>query len=122
MTTQEIAERLVQLVRAGENLKAIEELYADDVVSIESDGAPDQIRREGRQAVVAKNKEWFDSLEETHSELISEPLVIDTHFTCTMTYDITMKKFGRMKFSEICLYEVKAGKIVFEQFFYRMRD
>ncbi|WP_317133178.1 SnoaL-like domain-containing protein [Mucilaginibacter limnophilus] len=74
------------------------------------------------QAIIAKNKEWFNSLSEIHSSVVSEPLVIDTHFTCTMTYDITMKEFGRMKFSEICVYEVKGGKIVYEHFFYRMRN
>jgi limonene-1,2-epoxide hydrolase len=35
-----------------------------------------------------------------------------------MTLDATMTGMGRMQLDEICVYEVKDGKIVFEQFFY----
>jgi len=32
--------------------------------------------------------------------------------------DATMKGMGRMKLEEICVFEVKDGKIISEQFFY----
>ena len=35
-----------------------------------------------------------------------------------MTLDATFKSRGRMQMEEICLYQVKNGKIVREQFFY----
>jgi len=39
MTTQEVADKLVQLCREGKNDQAIEELYADNVVSREPKGS-----------------------------------------------------------------------------------
>jgi hypothetical protein len=35
-----------------------------------------------------------------------------------MSFDATFKGGGRTKMDEICVYEVKDGKIVKEQFFY----
>jgi len=34
--------------------------------------------------------------------------------------DVTYKKSGRMQMNEIAVYQVKDGKIVFEQFHYSM--
>jgi ketosteroid isomerase-like protein len=35
-----------------------------------------------------------------------------------MGMDVTMKGFGRMNMDEVCVFEVKDGKIVSEQFFF----
>jgi len=35
-----------------------------------------------------------------------------------MSLDATMQGMGRMKIDEICVYQVKAGIIIFEQFFF----
>ena len=35
-----------------------------------------------------------------------------------MTMAVTMKGMDRMKMSELCVYQVKKGKIVSEQFFF----
>jgi hypothetical protein len=40
MTTQEVANRLVEMCRGGQMLDAQAELYADGVVSIEPDNTP----------------------------------------------------------------------------------
>ena len=40
MNTEAIAKRLVELCRTGEYEQAQRELYADDAVSIEPEGAP----------------------------------------------------------------------------------
>jgi hypothetical protein len=37
-----------------------------------------------------------------------------------MRIDATYKDMGRMDMSEICVYRVRDGKIVHEQFFYNM--
>jgi len=49
---------------------------------------------------------------------VSEPVVADTAFACTMSIDMTMKGQGHMKLTELCVYAVKNGKIVSEEFFY----
>jgi ketosteroid isomerase-like protein len=119
MNTQEVADKLVQLCRDGKNEEAIEELYADNVVSKEPKGSPMELT-EGKDAVKNKTVQWEESLEEIHSASISEPIVADNHFSIVMNIDATYKEHGRMAMSEICVYEVKNGKISAEEFFYSM--
>ena len=47
-----------------------------------------------------------------------EPIVADDFFSCYMKMDATFKEGGRQSMEEICLYQVKDGKIVQEEFFY----
>lgn len=119
MTTQEVADQLVQLCREGKNDQAIEELYADNVVSREPKGS-DMELTEGKAAVKNKTLRWEESVQEIHSASLSDPIVAEHHFSLVMDIDATYKEHGRMKMSEICVYEVKDGKIVADEFFYRM--
>lgn len=117
MTTQQVANRLVELCRKGEIQKAGAELYADSIVSIEPTGTPGEVSK-GKAAVTKKGNEFAASIEQHHGSSFSDPVVGGRHFSVSMTLDATFKGRGRMKMEEICLYEVKDGKIVFEQFFY----
>jgi hypothetical protein len=119
MNTQEVANKLVQYCREGKNVDAINELYDDNIVSKEMDGAPRGLIT-GKADVLAKTIGWYESVEEIHSGEISDPLVAGSHFTVTMDMDVTYKNSGRMPMSEVAVYEVKDGKIVAEQFFYNM--
>ncbi len=122
MTTQEIADRLVELSRQGKSEQAYKELFADDAVAIEPMGpdGPGPVKTQGLDNLLAKSKEFEKSVIELHSSSASDPIVAGNHFACTMVLDATMKEMGRMKMEEICLYEVKDGKIASEQFFYSM--
>ncbi len=115
MTTQQVADRLVALCRAGEIFKAIEELYADDIASIEPEHGPSKTAR-GKKAVLEKGKQFAAMIEERHGGSFSDPIVGGRYFSVAMILDATFKGQGRMKFDEICVYEVKEGKIVWEQF------
>jgi hypothetical protein len=119
MKTQEVAEKLVQLCREGKNTQAIDELYADSIISKEPKGTPMEFT-EGKDAVRNKTVHWEESVEEIHNATISEPLVSENHFSVVMNLDVTYKEHGRMDMSEIAVYEVKDGQIVAEEFFYRM--
>lgn len=118
-TTQEVAERLVQLCREGKNVDAINELYHNNIVSHEPKGTPME-KTEGKEAVLGKTNYWFSTVEQIHSGSISDPIVAGNFFSCTMDMDVTYKEHGRMGMNELCVYEVKDGKIVSEQFFYSM--
>lgn len=120
MSTQQIASRLVQLCREGKNVEAINELYDDDIVSIEPEGSPMAGKTVGKQAVLESTNRWFDSVEQLHSVEISDPLVSDGFFACNMKIDATYKEHGRNVMSELCVYEVRDGRIVSDQFFYNM--
>ena len=117
MTTEEVANRLVQLCRANKNIDAKIELYHDDIISIEPKGAPVE-KAEGREAVLEKAKYWYNMLDEIHSTQISDPITGGRFFSCTMKMDVTLKEHGRLLMDELCIYEVKDGKIIYEQFFY----
>ena len=119
METKEVAEKLVQYCREGKNADAINELYAENVVSLEPKGWPTE-RVEGKSAVIEKNNNWFASVEEIHSAEVSDPIWTNDHFTCKFNFDITFKEQGRNKMEEVAVYKVNEGKIVEEQFFYNL--
>lgn len=121
MDIAQVASRLVELCRRGEYETAQEELYADDSVSIEPEGMPEN-RIRGRAALVEKNKK-FRAAFAVHGGSASDPVIADPFFSCAMSADVTDKKSGaRFTISEICVFEVRGGKIVREQFFYPPRS
>ena len=117
MNTQQVADRLIEMCRNGQNMEALEELYADNVVSKEMPGMPSEVTT-GIKEVFAKSEQWLNNVQEFHKSVISEPQVAGNHFSCTMDMDVTFKDRGRQQMKEVCVYEVNDGKIVSEQFFY----
>ncbi|MGB5820450.1 MAG: nuclear transport factor 2 family protein [Saonia sp.] len=117
MTTQEVADKLVSYCRQGQFDEAIATLYADDVISIEPDGAPNKEVR-GLDAVKQKTAHFNSMVEEVHGSEISDPIVADKFFTCSIKMELTFKGAPKSSIEEICLYKVENGKIVFEEFFY----
>ncbi len=117
MTVQEVANRLVELCRRGEFETAIKELYGQDIISIEPQGAPME-RVEGLEGVIQKAEHFNSMVEEHYGIEVSDPLVADNYFSVTMSMDVKMKGAPRMDMEEICVYGVKDGKITLEQFFY----
>ena len=118
MTVQEVADRLVQLCREGRNVEAINELYEDNIVSREPEGSPIPGKTVGKEAVLKATNQWFDSVAQLHSVNISSPLVSDNFFACTMKIDATYKEHGRNTMNELCVFEVRDGRIINDQFFY----
>ena len=119
MSTQEVANKLVQYCRQGKNVDAINELYADNIVSLEpkESMAP---RTEGKANCLAKTQQWLSMVEQFHGSTISDPIVTAAFFACIMETDVTMKGMGRTQLKEVCVYEVDNGKVIFEQYFYKM--
>ncbi len=118
MTTQEIASRLVELCRKGDFEAAQKELFADDVVSIEPMATPEfEKETKGLPNILEKGKKFEEMTQEMHNMTVSEPVVAGNSFACTIRMDITMKKGGRMDMTELCVYNVKDGKVISEEFF-----
>ena len=120
MNTNQVANRLVELCREGKNIQVIDELYADDVISTEMPWMEGNTVVEGIKAVMEKNEDWYSNVEEFHSGEISDPMVAGNHFSVKMGFDATFKDRGRQQMEELCVYEVKDGKIINEQFYYSM--
>lgn len=119
MNTWDVAKKWKEMCEQGKNLDCVNELYADDVVCKEMPGMPGEVTK-GKQNIWNKSKEWLESVENFHSSEISEPIVAGNFFTAKMTFDCTFKERGRQKMEEVCVYEVKDGKIASEQYFYSM--
>ena len=118
MNTREIAERLVELCRKGDFETAQNELFALDAVSIEQHATPAfEKETKGMKAIKEKGEKWNSMVEEFKGITVSDPLVATGSFACTMQMDIVMKGRGAMNMAELCVYEVKDGKIVSEEFF-----
>lgn len=120
-STTTVADDLVSFCRAGRNLDAINQLYAADIVSVESMGN-EQMPREmkGIDAILQKNKWWSDN-NTVNSATVEGPFIADSDkFAVYYNYDVTSKDTGkRNQMEEMALYTVKDGKVVREQFFYR---
>jgi hypothetical protein len=118
MTTQTIATRLVELCRKGDFEAAQKELFSNDAVSKEPYATPDfEKETKGLPAIREKGRKWNDMVEAMHNMEVSDPLVAGNSFACTMHMDVSTKGRGRMDMTELCVYEVKDGKIVSEEFF-----
>ena len=118
MKTTEIAERLVALCREAKWETAQKELFADDAVSIEACTNPaPQKETKGLAAIIEKGRKFDGMIEKIHLLTVSEPLVAGNSIACTMGLDVTMKGQPRMQMSELCVYAVKDGKIISEQFY-----
>ena len=119
MTTQDVANKLVELCSQGKFLEAIATLYSDDIVSMEA-GAPPGQSRESKGIVAVKAKgEWWGANHEVHSNTLEGPLVAGSHFAVTFKMEATFKPTSkRFNMEEIAVYKVVDGKIVYEEFFY----
>jgi len=119
MTTQEIAAKWAEYCRTGQMDKAQAELYDNNCVSLEMEGAQGfPYRVEGMEAIKQKGERWNEMVEAFHGVEIEGPIVAGDHFTASMKMDITMKGQPRKIDEEVGMFRVKDGKIVCEQFFY----
>ena len=121
MSVMEIANKLVALCNDGKNDEAIRTLYSADVVSVEA-GAPPGMSAttSGLEAVLGKST-WWAANHTVHSTKHEGPWPNGDRFIVRFTYDITQKASGnRFVMDETGLFTVAGGKIVREEFFYKM--
>jgi hypothetical protein len=118
LTTQEVATRFNELAQQEKWFEIQDELFSDDVKSIDPDHSKYFGKAEGKVAVRKKGEDFVKTIEAFHGASTSEPMVAGKYFTVRRFVDITLPKHGRIQMDEIMLYEVKDGRIVLEQFFY----
>jgi len=117
MNTEQVAQRVVELVRKQAWHEALDALYDNDVVSVEAfsaGGGPTETR--GKEGVRGKIDWWVDAME-VHSFDANGPFVANDRFVVQYDADVTDKESKqRRKMSEVGVYTVKNGKIVREEF------
>lgn len=118
MTTQEIAARFNELAQQEKWFEIQDELFADNVRSVEPPNSPYLTNSEGKIAVRKKGEDFVAKIEEVHGLSTTHPVIGSNHFAVGRNMDMTVKGLGRVKIDELMLYQVKGGQIVLEQFFY----
>jgi hypothetical protein len=118
LTTEEVAARFNELAQQEKWFEIQEELFADNVRSIEPSNSPYFKSTEGKSPVRKKGEDWVKKVQDVHRLYTTHPVIGGTHFAVGRNVDIAVEGFGRVKIDEIMLYEVKDGQIVLEQFFY----
>ena len=121
MKTEEVAKRVVELVRKQAWYEALDALYDNDVVSVEapsmSGESPETRGKEG----VRRKIDWWVTAMDVHSFNASEPFVAHDRFVVQYDADVTDKSSKqRRQLSEVGVYTVKNGKIVREEFLPRV--
>ena len=117
MNTEEVATKLVEYCRKGEWMKAVDDLYAKGIVSVEAhtmENMPAEMR--GIDQVRGKT-EWWEKNMEVHSGKVTGPFVARDTFVVEFDVDVTDKASNkRMQMSEVGIYTVKDGKVAREEF------
>jgi len=118
METQEIAKKLAAYCGKADWESAHKELYAENAISIEPYSTPEfEKETKGLKAIREKGKKFDSMVEKIHTIEVSEPLIAGSSIAFTLGMDVTMKGKGRMNSPELCVYQVKDGKIISEEFF-----
>ena len=117
-TTQEVASRFHELAQQEKWFDIQDELFAENVKSIDPPHSPYFKYAEGKVAVRRKGEEFVSKIEAAHRRNTTEPVVGGNHFAVGREVDITVQGYGRIQINEIMMYEVKDGQIISEQFFY----
>src|SRR5437764_13938377 len=116
-TTEEVATKLVDYCRKGEWMKAVDDLYGKDIVSVEAhamENMPAEMR--GIDQVRGKT-DWWEKNMEVHDSKVSGPFVAGDTFVVRFDIDATDRNSKeRMHMSEVGIYTVKDDKIAHERF------
>ncbi len=116
MNTEQVARKVVELVRNQAWYEALDQLYDKDIVSVEA--TPPEARGVDE---LRKKIDWWVNAMEVHSFDASEPFVAHDRFVVQYDADVTDKNSKqRRKLSEVGVYTVKDGKIVREEFLPRV--
>ena len=121
MNTEQVAKKVVELVRKQAWYEALDTLYGKDIVSVEAQasggGSPETRGIEGERGKI----DWWVNAMEVHSFKASGPFVAHDRFVVQYDADVTDKSSKkRFQLSEVGVYTVKDGKIVREEFLPRV--
>lgn len=122
MNTQQVAERLAELLRKNDYTRAHEELFAEDALNIEMPSMNEGPMggATGLDAIKRKGRAFTEMVEAVHANEVSTPAIAGNWFSVAVVMEATMQGRGRVTMREVCVYHVRDGKIDREQFFYDM--
>jgi ketosteroid isomerase-like protein len=113
-----VAARFHELAQQEKWFEIQDELFAENVRSIEPPTSQGLPNAEGKAAVRKKGEALVSQVEAVHASSTTEPVVAGNFFAVGRELDMTVRGAGRTQMNEVMVYEVKNGQIVSEQFFY----
>ena len=121
MNTEQVAQKVVELVRKQAWHEALDTMYDKDIVSIKARASEgDSPEKRGIDQVRGKTDWWLENMQ-VHSFEANGPFVAHDRFVVQYDADVTDKNSKkRMQLSEVGVYTVKNGKIVREEFLPRV--
>lgn len=118
MIVEQVASRLAEYCRKEEFSLAQKELYANEAISIEPYAIPGfEKETRGLAALMEKDRKFSSMVESRYGTSVSAPIITGNVFAFVLTMDLKIKGRDREKITELCVYHVKDGKIISEQFF-----
>jgi len=114
-TIHQIADRLITLCREQKFVEAYRELFGEEAESIDPVYAIMPPAR-GLITLIEREKQFLAKAE-IHSISLSEPIISGSYFTVKLNMSFTHADRGEVNMEELCVYHVKGGKIVSQQFF-----
>ena len=118
MTTQEIANMLVELCRAGKYEEVHNTLYDSNVVSVEMDESMGQREVHGIDTVMEKGKSWAQMFAGPVTTWCDDAIVSGNSFACRMGFSGSGHDGNVIAGEEIAVYVTKDGKIIEERFYW----
>jgi hypothetical protein len=118
LTTQLVADRFNELAQQEKWFEIQDELFADNVKSIDPPDSPYFGYAEGKAAVRKKGEDFVKRITAAHRRFTTAPIVAGNHFAVGREVDISVEGLGRIQIDELMVYEVRNGQIVSEQFIY----
>ena len=118
MSVRTVAQKFVELCRAGKNFDVMHTMYATGIVSVEGDGK----ETAGQGPVIKKSEDWVSD-KTFHGETVAGPFFNGANpdqFAVYFTLDVTPKATGkRITLEEVGVDTVgNDDKITREQFVY----
>ncbi|HYP06606.1 MAG TPA: nuclear transport factor 2 family protein [Bryobacteraceae bacterium] len=119
MTTAELASKFVEMCKQGKNFDVMQQLYHDDIVSVEAARrSTGNFETSGKAAVIQKSAEWAGA-HEIHGASVDGPYLLGDRFAVLFDFDVTPKATGkRGNNREVAVYTVADGLVTREEFYY----
>ena len=118
LTIEEVAARFHELAQQEKWFDIQDELFAENVRSVEPANSPYMKNAEGKSAVRKKAEAFVSKVREGHHFHTTPPVIGGNYFSVGRSQHMTVEGLGKVEIDQIMLYEVKNGEIVLEQFFY----
>lgn len=118
MITQQIADRLVALLREGKFNDVYDELFHPTEAVHDEPQSPYFPHVVGVEAIKAKDEQMQAGVAAFLGMNVGEPAVARDYFAIPYQMKLKLKDGNVLDLDEIIVYHVKDGKIVLEKFFY----